>query len=127
MTVRSKAPPPATGSKTCPFTVTARAAEAPELPQHVSGEWVQTPLPLPAASPKPRPSAPTRPKPRRFWGIVVLLLGLVITFMAGIATDDWGPAIIVWIIGLVLTIVITRRVWRRRPARPRRPDRLPEE
>ena len=71
--------------------------------------------------------APAKPKPRRFWGSVVLLLGLVVTFVAGLAIGDpvysffdyndtiaWGCVSLVWLVGLVLTIIITRKVWRRK-------------
>jgi len=68
-----------------------------------------------------------KPKPRRFWGIVAFLLGLVITFYIGIAGAilasvildfaegaDWVGAIIGWLGGLILDIAITRKVWRRK-------------
>jgi len=76
---------------------------------------------------------PTKPEPRRFWGIVVLLLGLVVTLCVGLGMAwvlhevvpfydlyilemeipvDWAGAIIGWFGGLIPTIIITRKVWR---------------
>ena len=104
---------------------------------HDGTGWVRADPPGRAAhraAPQPvaRSVAPARPKPRRFWGIVVLVLGLALTLVAGagamgVALDILLPygssawefvnstaicAIVVWLGGLILTINITRKVWR---------------
>ena len=84
---------------------------------HDGEKWVQGEPPgrvAVRAAPQPtaRPVAPAGPKPRRFWGIVVLLLGLALTFTAGIWTDQYLICASVWLGGLILTIFITRKVWR---------------
>jgi hypothetical protein len=105
--------------------------------RHDGTDWVRADPPgrvAPRAAPRPvaRPVAPAKPKPHRFWGIVVLLVGLALTFGGGMgamafALDILLPydssawdfvnstaicAIVVWIGGLILTINITRKVWR---------------
>jgi hypothetical protein len=73
-----------------------------------------------------RPIAPVvKTKPRRFWGIVVLLLGLAVTFAVGLGAgslaydtiqDDTMPIVCagaIWLVGLIMTIRSTRKVWRR--------------
>jgi len=72
-----------------------------------------------------QPAAPVKPKPRRFWGIVVLVSGLVLTRVAfagvaGIVGELTGNADTsllcagaIGLVGLVLTVIVTRKVWRR--------------
>jgi hypothetical protein len=93
---------------------------------HDGADWVRADPPGRAAR-GVASTAPAKPKPRRFWGSVVLLLGLVVTFVAGAAIGDpiyrlagyddtipLGCMSLVWLVGLVLTIIITRKVWRRK-------------
>jgi len=71
-----------------------------------------------------QPVAPVKTKPRRFWGIVVFLLGLAITFGAGLGVGSLTAEIenevlpfitagIVWLGGLIYSIRWARKVWRR--------------
>jgi hypothetical protein len=89
------------------------------------------PKPVPPASP---PASPARqpvdlPKPRRLWGCVVGLISLALTFGAGIGTAalmemnlDYPTsesagiigAGILWLVGLIVTIVLTRKVRERK-------------
>jgi hypothetical protein len=113
--------------------------------RHDGTDWVRANPPgrvAPRAAPQPvaRPVAPAKPKPRRFWRIVVLLLGLAVTFVAGgiavqlvyflvydeaiafaaayfLVYDEaiaFAAAGATWLGGLILIIVITRKVWRRK-------------
>jgi hypothetical protein len=112
--------------------------ETGEWYRHDGTDWVPNQPPGRAAlGATPQPVAqtivPTKPEPRRFWGIVVLLLGLVVTLCVGLGMAwvlhevvpfydlyileieipvDWAGAIIGWFGGLILTIIITRKVWR---------------
>jgi hypothetical protein len=101
---------------------------------HDGSGWVRADPPgrvAPRAASQPV-ARPVAPKPHRFWGIVVLVLGLALTLVAGagamgVALDILLPygssawefvnstaicAIVVWLGGLILTINITRKVWR---------------
>jgi hypothetical protein len=112
--------------------------ETGEWYRHDGADWVPDQPPGRAAlGATPQPVAqtivPTKPEPRRFWGIVVLLLGLVVTLCVGLGMAwvlhevldfydlyilemeipvDWAAASIGWFGGLILTIIITRKVWR---------------
>ena len=99
--------------------------------RHDGADWVQADPPgriALRAAPRSvvQPVAPVvKTKPRRFWGSVVLLLGLAITFAVGmgagslsydIMQDDTMSLVCasaIWLVGLIQTIRITRKVWRR--------------
>ena len=98
---------------------------------HDGEEWVPSKLPGRATA-KAAPQsvaglvASARPWVRRFLGIVVLLLGLALTLLAGLIVlgglgadlfDEAIPsagAIVIWVGGAILTIFIARKVWRPR-------------
>lgn len=105
--------------------------------RHDGTDWIPAQPPTlarGATSPqaKPKASTPTKAKPRRLLGVVILLVGLGITFAAGMGAGsasyevlqeidytiaDPGSLILagaVWLTGLILTLIVTRKVWRRR-------------
>ncbi|MDY6876998.1 MAG: hypothetical protein SWK90_12455 [Chloroflexota bacterium] len=98
--------------------------------RHDGANWVQANRPgriALRASPQSvvQPVSPVKTEPRRFWGSVVLLLGLAITFAVGLGAGSFAYDTIqddsmtficagaVWLVGLIQTIRITRKVWRR--------------
>jgi hypothetical protein len=68
-----------------------------------------------------------KPSPRRFWGCATLLLGIAITAATGFGAGNiayetlnirdeattWLCAGVVWLGGLIVSIVLARKVWRR--------------
>lgn len=111
--------------------------ETGEWHRHDGSDWVRADPPgradlRTAPQPVAQTIVPAKPEPRRFWGIIVLLLGLVVTLCVGLGMAwvlhkvvpfydiyilqmeipvDWAGAIIGWLGGLILTIIITRKVW----------------
>jgi len=135
--VQSKKPYVGVTSKSHPLTITVRIAEAPALSRKVQGEWEQLPPPKPVELPESVVVLPEK-KPNKFGGCIILLIGLVLTIVGGylaavigqgfvyhfvsqhsgpMDTGAWGCAIPTWLGGLVLSIVITRKIWKRQPSK----------
>jgi hypothetical protein len=122
--VSSSSPPPSNADKTHPFTVNARLAEVPHLFWQVQGEWVQNVQMQEVQPIIPQQSAtPSTDNTRRFFGCLIMLIGVVATIALGMAvgnfaydvlrfgeTETWIFVIIAWIIGVLVTRSIARKV-----------------
>ncbi len=122
--ISSKTPPPMNTTQTHAFTVSARLVEAPRLIWKTHGEWVRNAPPQQIKQITLSQGAPpSTPKPRRFWGCVIMVIGVVITIAFGLLvgniafevfdlgdTETWIVAIIAWIVGVILTRGLARKV-----------------
>ncbi len=138
LSVRSSLPPDSKQVRKFSFSVTARVAESPSLVRQAQGEWEQAAQP-PRAAPsapvaRPAAAAPAAgPRPRIALAIAVLLGGLAISALVGLAmafivagvlaeqgayglSDVLAPLSIALfgLLGLVLTVVLARKVWTRK-------------
>lgn len=122
LVVRSQSPAPIEKARDHSLTIVARPAGSPKGARQVQATWQQTPV-KPVSLPKPEdrgiPESVVVPKPqrkpRRFLGILTFLVLAVIFFFFGVWLGSTAPLIwaeVVWIIGLIISIWIARKVWR---------------
>ena len=125
-----------------PFTVAAQPVEAPQVRRQVQGTWTQVPVTRPAARPAPQPprtGASSVGYTRPFWGCTTLLAALAFSAVAGwgvgALTDELLDlrelampfAVVAWLGGIILSVIVSRLVWWKRVRLPPRPALLPEE
>jgi hypothetical protein len=119
--IHTNSPPPVNVATKHAFTVTARLTNAPQLTWQAQGEWTRNAVQeiIPETKPTPTPTS----NPRRFWGCLVMIIGVILTIGFGLLvgniafeifnfgdTETWIIAIIAWIIGIIVTRALASKV-----------------